>query len=381
MNYYRLKAELMSSLMIQENRQSNAPRGLPYLPGSSLRGAVAGHYLRTGGSSQDKEFQELFLSDPVAFPNLLPVRDPACIPRPSPATACSCKRSPGFHSQEGHGVGDSLAAMVAAEMEGRPLIEALICKTCGEDLKPFVGVWNSNEKAPNTMDPVLVYHRHTGIDRCTGTVASSIFYITQGISEYTKDTEGGFHPQHLSGGLFLSPKQAEILANMIDEPVFAGADRTRGMGEILLSLEPAEPPGFDLTGWDEEFRKKVDRFTQRGLPEGIFFTIGLEAHTILVDRFLRPSCEIDVGFVDVKLYKRVVQHRLVRGWQSSWQLPKPEDMAVASGGVYLFLYEGENPEGLKSRLYQLVQEGIGLRRPEGFGSVNVCDSLHLQEVI
>jgi CRISPR-associated Csx10 family RAMP protein len=381
MKYYHLNARLLAPLMVQENRQSNAPCGLPYLPGGSLRGAVAGLYLRNGGSPEDPAFRTIFLDDPVFFPDLLPSHSPDQASRPLPITAASCKRSPGFILDKAHGVCDSLAAFMAAELEGGPVTGALTCTACAQDIKPFSGFWNGNLTEAQKNDPVLVYHRHTGIDRHTGTVASSIFYITQGIAESWKSSDDRYHPQYLSGGLFLNKDQFEILSDWLTETVFAGADRTRGMGELAISLDKTQAPAFDLKAWSSSFKNKLSRLTSKQMPQGEYFSVGFASHAIMVDAFLRPSQEIMPDFPDLVMDTRMIRQHTVRGWQASWQLPKPEDVAIGMGGVCLFRYTGNDIQGLNTYLTQLMIQGIGLRRSEGFGRIHVCDPFHIQEVI
>lgn len=381
MKYYHLNARLLAPMMVQENRQSNSPSGLPYLPGSSLRGAVAGLYLRNGGSAEDTAFRAILLDNPVCFPDLLPSHSPGQVSRPLPITAASCKRSPGFVTDNGHGVCDSLAAFMAAELEDGPIDRALMCTTCAQDAKPFQGFWNGNLMNPQKNDPVLVYQRHTGIDRHTGTVASSIFYITQGIAESWKGSDDQYYPQYLSSGLFLSEDQFQILSDWLTETVYAGADRTRGMGEMVISLVEAQSPTFDLNAWNSSFQNKLSRLTSKAPLPGVCFSVGFSSHAIMVDTLLRPFLEIMLDFPDIVMDTRMIRQHTVRGWQASWQLPKPEDVAIGMGSVCLFRYTGNDIQGLNTYLNQLMVNGIGLRRSEGFGRIHVCDPFHIQEVI
>lgn len=381
MKYYRIRAKLASPLFVQENRQSNAARGLPYLPGSTLRGAIAAHHLRKGGKADDAAFRELFLDHPACFPNLLPSNLSDQVSLPLPMTACSCKRSPGFISPDDHGVGDALAAIVAARLEERPLADPFLCKTCQEDMKPFRGFWNGNTVAPEKFEPMMLYQRHTGIDRHTGTAASSIFYITQGIAESRKGSESTDHPQFLSGGTFLHENQIEILSGWLTGTIFAGADRTRGMGEMALTLKESVAPNFDLEDWDKGFRKKLASLTSKELPFGLYFSLGLDSHAILIDQFLRPSSEIMLDHPDIIRETQVIRQHSVRGWQSCHRLPKPEDTALSMGSVCLFRYTGKDLAGLAAYLKRLTIEGIGLRRAEGFGRITVCDPIHVKEVL
>ncbi|MFP4033440.1 MAG: hypothetical protein ACLFTV_17940 [Desulfococcaceae bacterium] len=385
MNCFRLIAELRSPLMRPASDKPGGPRGLPFLTGSTLRGAVAGQMLRRGVEPEAGDFRRLFLDAPPRFPDLLPATRRDESPRPYPLTAHSCKRSPGFKSgsgeESGHGVFDNLAAVGAGQWLRVASESAFSCPTCGADLKPRSGFWNGRTDAPSAAEPVVVYERHTGIDRATGTIAPSIFFTVEGLADFRKDPDGEYQPQFLSGEMFLSPDQEAVLREAIQEPVFAGGDRTRGMGELQLALEKTEFQPPDPVAWNREFRKKLEAVTGDSVPDGLLFSVDLTAHAILVDAFLRPMPDPKLDFPEIETVARVVRSRLVKGWQASWQLPKPDDIALAMGGVFLFCYTGTDEEGLIKYLSRLAKEGIGLRRPEGFGRVRVCDPLHLREAI
>lgn len=381
MTCYQFSARLLSPLMVQKNRQSNTSAGLPYLPGTTFRGALAGACLRYGINPDGAGFQDVFLENPVFFPDLLPAQGPGQSAFPLPATACSCKRFPGFKLlNEAHGAGDTLASMAAARQLGHPLKKANICH-CQQDMKPFTGFWNGNPDEPNKTDSTLVYQRHTGIDRHTGTVAPSIFYVTQGIAECRKGKDGKYYDQYLTGATYLSESQYEFILKQLEQSLFAGADRTRGMGELKITLKQIEEETLNISVWSKKFRAKVEKLSGKPLQEGLYFSVGFNSHIILVDQFLRPEAQVILDFPDIEPVLRVVNHHQVRGWQSSWQLPKPEDPALAMGGVCLFRYTGKDTDGLSAFLSRIMKDGIGLRRAEGFGRLRICDSLHIQEVI
>ncbi|MGA2404101.1 MAG: RAMP superfamily CRISPR-associated protein [Syntrophobacteraceae bacterium] len=394
MKYYRLTAQLLSPLMIQQDRQSNAPTALDYLPGSTLRGSVAATYLRMGASPEDPDFRHLFLDQPVHFPNLFPSDSSETIPKVLPLTAASCKRHPGFLGQGGHGVADNLAAAVYSHLSGKAAgTDFGRCPECNHDMKPFGGFWSGDVIYSRKSDSTLLYQRHTGIDRATGTVAPSIFFALQMIADFHKrsptshEPDGEeFHRQSLCGGVFLDDEHLRILKALVEySSVFAGGDRTRGFGEMKLSIEEASPPTFDLKGWNLALRGKLGRLFQIELPAGIYFSLKLESPAILVDAFLRASPQITLPFPGVEPVLRVAKARIVRGWQSAWGLPKPDDTGLAMGSVCLFRHPGleaDNLNGLENFLAGLLTGGIGLRREEGFGKVSICDCLHeIEEVI
>ncbi len=385
MKYYKITAELLSPLMVQKNRQSSSPQTLQYLPGSTLRGAVAGQYLRTGGNAEDEDFKTLFLRDAPAFPDLLPADDPDAMPRPLPMTAQSCKIDDGFKSEGAHGVMDMLAASCAIKRQPENQKEIFKCRRCGQKMEPFTGFWNGDTGKPEKFKPVFTYQRHTGIDRTTETVAQSIFYTTHTLADGKRNENGNFTQQYMSGGTFLTDAQFSALEKIINHSsIFTGADRTRGLGELKVcakEADPLSPTRFDLEGWDRCFREKMSAMApedESTCSDGLYFSVGLRSRAIFVDKFLRPSFDLKLDIPDVEPIQDAVrkQHTTVKGWQSSWGLPKPEDKALETGSVFLFRYAGDDVSELSTCLEKIAARGVGLRTAEGLGQVTVCDPIH-----
>lgn len=400
MKYYRVTATLLSPLMVQQDRQSNAPETVDYLPGSTLRGAVAANHFRRGGSPEDEAFRVLFTERPISFPNLLPANNPNILPQVLPLTAISCKRQPGFLSEKRHGIGDRLVITAARRTLNRPLErDYLLCsyegsnKKCRKGMERISGYWNGSFVDPLSQKVSTLFHRHTGIDRVTGTVAPAVFYTTQAIADFYKeegrcntDKEGAeqsrFRRQYLSGGLFLEDKQFGLLKPLLEETsLFAGADRTRGYGELKVSISEEDSPTFDLGSWDEKFKLRFQDLIGEQPEDGTYFSLKLDSHAILLDSFLRPSSDIEFRLPGIRQVLRVTQGQLVRGWQSVWGLAKPDDMALSMGSVFLFRYTGHDLEALEGALQGFINEGIGVRREEGCGRVSICDPFHLTEVM
>ena len=61
-------------------------------------------------------------------------------------------------------------------------------------------------------------------------------------------------------------------------------------------------------------------------------------------------------------------------------LPRQDEWAVARGAVYVYCFTGTATErkALIEQLATLSEEGVGLRRNEGFGLVIVSDNFHRQ---
>ena len=386
---YQITAKLLSPLSIRQNRQSNISSILSYLSGTSLRGALAAKYIRLGGSPEDKNFQTLFISHPVNFANLLPIKNEGGISRVLPLTSVSCKRVPGFCKENKHGVSDILVHKFAQRNQIRTDNDT-VCpdNTCRNDMKTFGGFWNGDIDSPQEIKTSILFQRHTGIDRTTGTVAHQRFFITQAMADFRKPPgTGEYVQQFLSGSIYINDEQIEALAPLLSGPVFAGASRTRGQGEIELSIKAEETasPFPDIVEWDKKFRGKIKKITIAEVPpelsSGLYFSITLESDAILVDQFLRPSAEINFPFDNIVPVLKVTKSQAIRGWQSAWGLSKTDDVGLSMGSVYLFKYVGSDMEGLQEILNNTAINGIGLRREEGFGRITICDPLHIQEEV
>ena len=388
MKRYQITAKLLSPLAIRQNRQSNISSSMPYLPGNSLRGAIAARYIRTGGSPEDKVFQSLFIKHPVSFPNLLPVDTETGTSKTLPLTSVSCKRVPGFRQDGQHGVSDSLVYKFAQ----RNRIKAgdgMLCSVekCGNDRKAYNGFWNGDVDSPKEIQTSLLFQRHTGIDRTTGTVAHEHFFITQAVADFRKKADTGkYVQQFLSGSAYMDDEQFQMLNPLVDGPVFAGAFRTRGRGEIELSIEEKSATPFpDIVAWDSKFKRKIREIVQDEIPaalsDGLYFSLTLESDAILVDQFLRPSADITFPFDDIQFVLKITKSQVIRGWQSAWGLAKPDDIGLLMGSVFLFRYIGSDVGGLEEVLDSVATKGIGLRQEEGFGRISVCDPLHIQEEV
>ncbi|MFW5961166.1 MAG: hypothetical protein ACOCP7_01815 [Desulfohalobiaceae bacterium] len=376
MTCYRLTSRLVSPFMIQRSRQTFTPQTVDYLAGSTLRGALAGLHLRTGGHAEDPGFQSLFGPKGPNFPDLQPVSDPGLDASVLPLTAVSCKRFPGFAADGGHGVRDSLAMTALNRQTGQGVPEFWKCPVCGHTCVPFSGYYVPDQHTKE--QPTVVLQRHTGIDRATGTVAQRIFYASQVLRE--EDQSG--NPQYFAGRIFADETQYQALQELLARgPLFAGADRVRGLGEMEVSVQEGDPVEVDAGAWSQAWTDYYTRTIGQEPAPGIYFSIILTSPAVLVDRFLRPSAELYLDFPDLTLVGKVAKKTTVRGWQLAWGLPKPDDTALAAGSTFLFRYQGQDISGLNKYLTQLARQGIGLRRQEGLGGVSICDPVHYKEGI
>lgn len=94
---------------------------------------------------------------------------------------------------------------------------------------------------------------------------------------------------------------------------------------------------------------------------------------ILVDAFGAPAA--DHGTVEValtqaagqrlRLRRQWVRTRTVEGWHTASGLPKVAEWAIEAGSVF-------EVDGMTDAVRERLEAGVGLRRQEGFGRVEVC---------
>lgn len=368
-------AKPLSSISLSMERQAKSPKTLDYIPGSSLRGALARRYLDTFG--RDGDFEELFLNKRVVFPNLYPsTKDiPGYV---LPLTSAACKRW-----KETHGIEDTLylkGAEVLSNKEKGILPNGIdvyyLCKKCHQDLRPLQGYWYEDKKNPEIARVSKSLRLHTGIDRATETVKESILYGIEAINSKGKNGENIL----LSGCTELPEASIDKIRQLLSETFFIGKAKTRGYGEVEFYLKEDIVPQKMLNTerlkkWDESF--KVYCKEKFGLnPEGFYFAITFQSDAILIDRFLRPTLELNIGFNDIECILKMARAVTVRGWNIAHRLPKEDEGGAAKGSTYLFHYTGHDLDRLSSHLQSFQSNGVGLRKNEGFGGLTISNPFH-----
>lgn len=415
MNRYWLEAQLESPLVIRRQRQSPRSEGASYISGTLLRGAFAQLYLQRFGNA-DKTFRQIFLDEShCRFGPLDPGQ------YVFPLTARSCKRSPGFtvppslsavQEQQGvgeksgpHGVLDLLHLRIALRLK-RKLVEVPKCQVCQHDLKAHTGFWDRMEDTP--VESRRQWRRslgyHVGIDPYTETAAESIFFSLPTL-EPIAETLGR---AGLYGFFEGSEEVRSRLAELLDDEDYLlsiGHAKTRGYGKVRVHLGDAvECATPDWGQWSREMLRHLGIDDSQS-EEWLLFSFSLPTGAILVDEVLRytldpsgmipwlpplapPNPNLSLAECPrvawhggtIANVAAVARHELVRGWNVAHGLPKQDEWAVSRGSVYVYLFQGSKDDraSLCDALKQLEQDGVGLRRNEGFGRLMICDPFHTQ---
>jgi len=403
-------------------RADHAPGGVEtakYISGTTLVGSLASVH-RLLHSERTDEFETLFLSGQVHYPNLYPasfsdkdVQGEKQPVYPVPKTAQSCKKHPGFLSDEDnddepHGVRDSLFdwAMFKLIGERQGEIAALqafrahkLCPQCEATMDHFEGYYSRSKIDPYNMALAKVDTRtqtHTGINRETGTVQENILYNREVLEE----------DMQFWGMVKLPDTLADTFREFVEAAseeglVRIGTGRTRGMGKVRFAVEQQqddEQERFSL------FKARLEKFNAALLRRAkaytltntkpFYFALTLHSPLIMNDSLFRYLGSINeerlakLSGLPVAKLQRVYQTastRRVMGWHELWGTPRTIEYAVDTGSVFLFAYAfdaddtDDAKEAFLRSLFELEEQGIGHRLAEGFGRICVSDTFHLEE--
>ena len=339
----------------------NETQTLRHIPGSALRGMLAGAYLK--GKKADAEFNRLFSEGGLRFGNLTP-KGAAVLPR----SAYTCKRFPGFVNdpylpggQLPHGVLDLLFEPLAPGDRA--------CPKCGHSLEALDAPFYRPEGGKlHSVDIDTITHMRTAINARGGAREGNL-YTREEIAAGT-NFHGYLHSQDGEAQALLKALKLEF-GN--DLTVYTGLRRS-GKAKVRFgssSSEPDLPLSYTWSG-----------------KTGRWAALTLASDGILVDHLLRPVVWLDSGRLkaylglpageEVEVVQSFVARRQAIGWSGVGKLYRPDDLALAAGSTFLLHFPQGETQGIKTWQGNLQANGIGLRRAEGFGQVTFTDPLHGQ---
>ena len=416
----RLKVtiHLESPLLITAQQVGFVWESEEYIPGGVLRGAVAEVAARHG-----QDLKALFDRPNAprfghAYAGLGP---PVGI---LPQTARTCKRHSGFRrdeqDDERHGVLDTLLSQVfdGAQTEVR-------CPTCDQSTvpyggKPYVAIGSSERWRYVSPRPIFRRIGRTAVSRERGAVADRLLYTLEVIAEVMERDELDDYGRPLlaaavfHGFVWVDESDGPVWAEWLREVKYLGGARSRGLGQVRIEakVEKISPTmeremvqaAMQLTeGRPATIHRRLpcemsilDRilaFNQKVYAlkdlseeqrEFWYFTIDLQSDTALGDA--RGPCyrlePADLGLPEpVKPVWWLARYGQVRGWSAAWGLPKPTIPALTAGSTFVYRVprgDEDLTRQVLGRCITLEREGIGQRRDEGLGWVQICTPFHLE---
>ncbi|MFQ3632394.1 type III-B CRISPR module-associated Cmr3 family protein [Roseiflexus sp.] len=375
--------EALAPLTFPERKpgaQFNA--SLPYVPGAAIFGAL-GQVI--GAQTFD---DALFRA--IRCHNAYPAQQGDAWVRPLPATAIQPKGADGTEE-----VTDSLYARVCWE---RQQPSALIYAPTDADGRPWEAV---GQRFYTLSDGGLQYRSvqqriltRVAINRQRGTAENQRLYSLLAISE-TTEVKTRRVPTRFRGSMALPPSAEEQVRSALTHITHLGGRQTSGLGavrvhmtEIAVSVDETQQVQQRVAAMTQRFREQARLYEELGgMPwsiEGNIFTINLLADAILLEQGWLPTQELsaeqfkDLTGIEATLLRAFTTTKIVGGWHTLWQRPKPTSVAVAMGGLYVFQTDRPLTEEDYRRLAQLQIDGIGERRTEGYGQIRICDEFHLR---
>ena len=335
----------------------NEISSLSYIPGTTFRGAIASTYLgQTSDGKPDDVFNQIFGEEKIQFPNLYPF--PGCV---IPFSAATCKVYRGFFTEiyrlglqviESHGIVDRHFledGTVHCPKEG-----------CDHSLVPIdKQFYNPNLWQRIEADQWLQMRTSVTKDGVAGEGS------LRTVSELTRGNR--FHGQ-MRGEEALITALQERLGDRFS--IYAGKRR---FGKIALQMRDDSLKNFS----------KEEVLFERPGKSGTWAVMKFESDVILIDSLLRPVCSITNEILQdllhsptVEVVSGFVKTRRVAGWSGVGKLFRPDDFAMRAGSTFLLRFENSSTQEVFSWITELTDQGIGLRRGEGFGRVRFDDPIH-----
>ncbi|MBO9129088.1 RAMP superfamily CRISPR-associated protein [Bacillus sp. 165] len=402
---YRISLTTLSPMLLNDEPIEgvvNIYKSLPYITGSSLRGAFIELWKGKGlqESEMTEEIVRVFGPNGIQFENAYLENS-----YPLPVSAQTCKSSPGFlYEKDAHGVKDTLLKQYINTLNFE--IDSLTCRhdNCKQMLKPYEGYvyerYDSfhDKESYEKVNPKYMKTGHIGIHPITQTHIDGRLFFSEAINIGSKFDTLVHIPNKEIEKEFL-----EIIQEQDENQIIRiGSKKTSGNGLVEIS---------DVTVWnklipsdyydeinDSSIEKRVlalqeiigklqKPFQKSKLTERLYFTLTFVSDAIFLDDFfcyqnelnpilLSEQSEMDFTFCTLDFCN--VKMKRISGWNQKWGTATEECFAVEKGSTYLFSSPLSYQDEIMKQLTKLEQIGIGERRNEGFGKLIVCHPFHLK---
>jgi CRISPR-associated protein Csx10 len=406
----RIKLEITAQSPLAIGRQK--PGGSiseveTYIPGTVIRGAVAGLMIRQGQAQNnnfaedpDSDFKTLFIDGGAIFQNAYPALaevdnyfriNPEI--RVLPATALSAKGKSGFYPK-GNGVFDSLIDRFYAEKYGQVYDPS--CPRDGGRVDPYKAFYSQHGKQyyPHSTSTRLL--TRVGINRRRATAEDDFLYSIQVLDEVKTKSDHEPVPMVFCSSILVEESVEKDFFYYLEHNstnIRLGGSASRGLGKVSLKLQSAEVTSGvadRLMTFNKALQQRwqlwqiFDQSQSTPTTDRTFFTIGLQSDAILREQWQRSTVisanmlQALVGSIpgDLRLESAYSSYDYRSGWNSAWGLMKDTELITDRGSVYLFSVETVHQKDWISALESLENRGVGDRTMEGFGQVRICDEFH-----
>lgn len=347
----------------------NSDVSYSYIPGSTLRGAFIGQYLRQHPLSDadivtDKTIRRLFFDGTTRFLNAYPADDEQIDTerkRSLPVPRCWFKdKGANFPPEQIRNLSYSELDSEDEETEDdtfKPEVIDGFCTVLGNSAT----LYHDQRRRINIH---TTRHRRAG--------------------RATKESGDIFRYEAIDAGqtfrgviLCDCDQDIEYFQPILEQGNYKiGGSQSAGYGQVKIHTVESHPTEvsevWNSNTWSEVYLSLEDRLYKR---ESTCLVITLLSDALIRDQWGQYNVEdpseqlqTQLGEIELKLEKAFLSRTYVGGFNRKWGLPLPQVSAIAVGST--FIYRCESAPSLQ-QLQNLEARGIGDRRVDGFGRVVV----------
>lgn len=341
----------------------NSDVSYDYLPGSMLRGAIIGRYLKLKQQQEldlnDVEVQRLFFdSEKTRYLNAYLLSNQGYRTLPTPRSWHKDKNSELSENSPILVYEFSITNNENEDDEETPKIDSP--KSLGGQFCTY------EEYDVRLYKPDRRINIHNSRDRCKGRSSKK---------EGQPSSEGEiFRYDALDAGqtfqsvILCQEQDIPLFEELLVEPnLWVGGSRSAGYGHTKLSYEIKSDDDWQETQAFEEEEDEAEHLTVILLSDTILLDANGQptANPYLLNVAINNACGSSLPPPE---FKNIFSSSTnIGGFNRKWGLPLPQVPALAAGTVVVF----ENAELTDDQIQQLQWQGIGDRRNEGFGRVAV----------
>jgi CRISPR-associated Csx10 family RAMP protein len=344
-----------------------------FIPGATVRGAVAWTLLRNGRTkADDAEFKDLFLGDaPASFGDALLVHAAEAEPTVFSATA-----------QKRRGGENELRNVLVTELARQRVNEALA--ESGRYLRADDGEDRFDPIENARPADALVRHTRTrvSIDRWKGTAADGRLFSIEQIDPALSDKP--VPARFVSWVEGLTPASAELLARLAGLTVLIGAGRNHGLGLVEVNVrfesEPEEETAAEsVRAFASAVETQAAELCRRaGIAYPPTAGDGLPLALVALADYVPSRPDIDHPLAEPELAglrvsgpeRRFLHPSATGGYDQRPENGAPlKDLlpAVGAGSVFVYRLAEADLKSTLDRLLPALRRGVGQRVESGCG--------------
>ena len=176
-----------------------------------------------------------------------------------------------------------------------------------------------------------------------------------------------------SGKIVLSEDIAKTLSN---RHIYIGKNKSKGFGKCLITFEPTNAKKEKVDS------NKLEKLSKEIGTDKKYFTIDFNSDMILPfidtvsigDKIKELLSLESVVWEESKSFINIIS---IGGYNQLNKIRKSTEFAIAKGGVLTFSTTGFT-NNLIERLNSIQEKGIGSRKNEGFGDIEISSKNHLE---